>query len=143
MADIQIHELSQLSRALASADVLAVDTGTVTWKVPFSALASAVIGTMPKIVSGQTASTTTLSVPANSAANVVFTFANGVPANTTFSSAPKVYAQLTGGNGATTSYRGQMTAFVDSVSTTQVTIRVYNASAATISCGVNWIAIGS
>lgn len=143
MADIQIHELAALIRDPSSADVFAIDTGSVTWKVPFSAIVTAITGTLPKIVSGQTASTTTLSVPGGSAANVTFTFANGVPANTTFSAAPKVFVQLTGGSGATTSYRGQMQAFIDSVTTTQVTVRVYNASAATISCGVNWLAIGT
>ena len=38
MADIQIHDLAAITRLPASADVLAIDTGSVTWKVSMTNL---------------------------------------------------------------------------------------------------------
>jgi len=42
MADIQIHELTAMSRDPVAADVLAIDTGSLTLKIPFSALSGAI-----------------------------------------------------------------------------------------------------
>lgn len=42
MADIQIHELATISRDPVSTDVFAIDTGTLTLKVPFSTLTQTV-----------------------------------------------------------------------------------------------------
>ena len=45
MADIQIHELAAITRLPASSDVLAIDTGSVTWKVTMANLMGATMKT--------------------------------------------------------------------------------------------------
>lgn len=138
---MQIHEYSTLERALTGTDAFVIDTGTVTWKVLFSSLASAVNALNPKVVYGAAANAIT--VAAGSAESRAYSFAQGTPSGVTFNTAPYVFAQLVGGDGATTSYRGQIQIFVDSVTTTEVTLRIYNASAASIALRLNWMAIGS
>ena len=94
---------------------------------------SAITTALGKIKSGTVSGS--VSVGSGSYADKAITF--GV----TFSSAPRVFVQLTG-DAANNSYRGQMQVFVTSTSTTGANVRIYNASAATISVGLSWLAVG-
>ena len=86
-----------------------------------------------RIAAGQSAAS--VSITSNSYEERTYSFGN------TFSAAPKVFLQLTGtGDNA---YRGNVSAFVVSATTTTVTVRFFNASAATLSVGLNWLAVVS
>lgn len=127
---MQIHEYNPLGRSLTGADAFVVDTGTVTAKVLFSNLKAAIDG---RILTG--ASAAAVSVPAGSYTDRTYTF------STAFSAAPTVLVQLQGsGDNA---YRGQVSAFVTATTTTGFTIRYYNASAAAVSVGITYAAIGT
>ena len=59
----------------------------------------------------------------------------------TFSNVPTVFISLTGsGDNA---YRGDVTATVKAITATSVEVRFYNASAAALNVGLNWLAIGN
>ena len=72
-------------------------------------------------------------VSANSYEDVEISFGK------TFASIPKVFLTLSGsGDNA---YRGNVSAFVVSGTTSKANIRIYNASAATLTIGGNWLAV--
>lgn len=89
------------------------------------------VAAFPMIESGTTE--TSISVPSNSYADVEIAFTKN------FSNIPFVFTTLTGY--ADTSYRGSMSAFVKSTTKTAAAIRIYNNTAATLSVGLNWLAI--
>lgn len=79
------------------------------------------------------AAPSSISIAAGSYAEQTYSF------GMTFSSVPNVMLSLfgTGDNG----YRGSVSAFVTNVTTTQVTVRLFNNSAAALSVGLQWLAI--
>lgn len=127
---MKIHEYSPLGRSLTGSDAFVVDTGTVTAKVLFSGIKSAIDA---RILTGASASA--VSVNAGSYTDRTYTF------STSFSAAPMVLVQLQGsGDNA---YRGQVSAFVTATTASGFTVRYYNASAAQVSVGIAYVAIGA
>lgn len=107
-----------------------MDTGSAYNKLPFSVLKSNIDA---RILTG--ASATSVSVAAGGYEDRTYTF------SAAFASAPAVLVQLQGsGDNA---YRGQLSAFVTATTTTGFTVRYYNASAATLSVGISYVAVGA
>ena len=107
-----------------------MDTGSAYNKLPFSVLKSNID---TRILTG--ASATAVTVAANSYTDRTYTFASA------FAAAPTVLVQLQGG--VDSAYRGMLSAFVTATTTTNVTVRYYNASAVELTAGISYIAVGS
>ena len=115
---------------IASDSPLLMDTGSAYNRLPFSTLKANIDA---RILTG--ASATTVEVPANGYLDRTYTFASA------FSSPPTVIVQLKGG--VDSSLRGMLSAFVTAPTTSDVTVRYYNAANLALTVGISYVAVGA
>jgi len=107
-----------------------MDTGSAYNRLKYSTLKANIDA---RILTGASATAATIS--ANSYTDRTYTFASA------FASPPTVIVQLQGS--VDSAYRGMLSAFVTATTTTNVTVRYYNASAVELTAGISYVAVGT